>query len=74
MIFYVYMHNATDSRDDEVYKVQAKDPEDAKTVARSKMEWAGRFSVGWAMPGRPKTKKDREFLKSYRWWATNKVK
>lgn len=70
--FLVYMHNAVNRDDDEVYKVYADNPEHAKNVAREKMEWPGRFSAGWALPYFPENERDRDFLKSYRWWATDK--
>ena len=72
-VFFVYMNNNTNRDDDEVYKVMATDEADAKRVASEKQNWAGRFSIGWAMPWSPKSKRDREFLKSYRWWATDKT-
>jgi hypothetical protein len=70
--FFVYMHNNRDPADDEVYKVRANSSELAKEVAREKMDWPGRFSVGWVMPYFPKKKSDKEFLKGFRWWATDK--
>lgn len=70
--YLVYMHNVTSRDDDEVYKVYAENEQHAKAVARELMDWPGRFSVGWAMPYFPKKKADKEFLKGYRWWATDK--
>ena len=72
-VFYVYMENNTNRADDEVYRVLATSVEDAKRVARSKMEWLGRFSIGWALPANPEDKQEAEFLKSYTWWATDKT-
>lgn len=46
-IFYVYMHNKADSRDDEVYKFVAKSSVKAKDMARRK-DGRGRFNVGSA--------------------------
>lgn len=46
-IFYVYMHNKADIRDDEVYKCVAKSPEAAKRMA-ARNDTRGRFSVGRA--------------------------
>jgi len=72
-IYYVYMHNTTDSQDDEVYKVKANDEAHAKEVADSKQNWPGRFSIGWVRPATSSDPKNREFLKSYKWWATDRT-
>jgi hypothetical protein len=64
-VFYVYMHNNTDHRDDEVFKVRARDKKHAKEVAASKMRWPGRCTVGWVKGAREKG------LADYKWWATD---
>lgn len=66
-IFYVYMHNNTDHRDDEVFKVKARDKNHAEEVAISKMDWRGRYTVGWVKAGTEKG------LADYKWWATDKT-
>jgi len=45
-IFYVYLHNKTDCRDDEVRKVKAATPKEAKEIASSRDSW--RWNVGRA--------------------------
>jgi hypothetical protein len=69
--YFVYMNNATNRDDDEVFKVKAFSEAHAKLVADVAQQWQGRFSVGWAMPYYPKSKADKEFLKDYRWWASD---
>jgi len=59
-IFYVYMRNNTDRRDDEVYKFIAKSPAAAKKMAQRK-DSRGRFSVGSAL-------RARDFRKQYPDW------
>lgn len=63
-IHYVYMHNSTSSQDDEVFKVKAKNKEEAKELAAECQQWAGRFSVGNAWTA-------KECPKDYKWWATD---
>ncbi len=65
------MRNCTDHRDDEVYKVKARDKIEALAVAEACQDWRGRFCAGWCLPYIAKNKRDREFLKEYRWWATD---
>ncbi len=65
--FYVYMHNSTDRRDDEVYKVFAKNKAHARKVANAAQNWPGRFGLGWVMGAREKG------LASYKWWSTDKT-
>lgn len=67
-VFYVYMHNVTSSKDDEVYKVLALSEDDAKRVAAKGQEWRGRFTVGWVKADTPA---NQEYLKAYAWWATD---
>jgi hypothetical protein len=59
-IFYVYMNNNRDNRDDEVYKCVAKSPEAAKRMAQ-RSDGRDRFSVGSAL-------KAKEFRKRYPDW------
>jgi len=68
-VYYVYMHNTTDRRDDEVFKVKASSEPEAKSEAESHSQ--GRFSVGWAKPATPKSKRDKAFLRDYKWWSTD---
>ncbi len=44
-IFYVYMTNNTDNRDDRVFKCVARSPEVAKRMAK-RSDSRGRFSIG----------------------------
>jgi hypothetical protein len=69
--FLVYMHNCTNRDDDEVFKVKALNEKHAKQVAYEAQSWTGRFSVGWVKPYIAKTKRDKEFLRQYRWWASD---
>ena len=63
-IFYVYMHNSTSRDDDEVFKVKAKDKEEAKEVANKCQQWPGRFSIGTIHTA-------QECPKDLKWWATD---
>ncbi len=61
-IHYVYMHNSTNSDDDEVFKVKAENRKEAIELATKCQRWAGRFSIGsvWTVSECPK---------EYKWWA-----
>lgn len=70
--YFVYMHNRTSRKDDEVFKVRAIDSDDAKVKAFQAQDWPGRFSVGWALTHRSANEQDRNFLRQFRSWATDK--
>lgn len=72
-VFYVYMHNNTNSQDDEVYKVKAYDRDDARRVARLRQSWPGRFEIGRVISGRPKSMADKRDLRDLWWWSTDKT-
>lgn len=58
--WFVYMHNNTDSRDDEIYDLYAIDEADAREVAYTNQNWPGRFSIG----------KIEKAGRRRVWWAT----
>lgn len=58
-IFYVYLHNKVDSRDDDVYKCRASSPQVAKRMARNSK--GDRFNIG-------RTFRPKEFRKRHRDW------
>jgi len=69
-IFYVYMHNHSNPKDDEVFKVKAFDEDSAKELAEF-IDSTERFTVSWVMSSRQKRNSDKEFLRDYKWWSTD---